>query len=111
MGVVVRRYIDIFTIILNFPYSSCIRSFFSSSILTSLFIFLFCFGLVEVCAERKRPKKHIVEKITLFVYKNPVNMFCISCTGYECVPTFTCDRLCINHPSTAFNQISFCVVL
>ena len=28
MGVVVRRYIDILTIIINFPYSTCIRSFF-----------------------------------------------------------------------------------
>ena len=31
-------YIDILTIIINFPYSTCIRSFFGSSILTSLFI-------------------------------------------------------------------------
>ena len=38
VGVVVRRYIDIL-IIINFPYSTCIRSFFGSSILTSLFIF------------------------------------------------------------------------
>ena len=39
MGVVVlRRYIDILTIIINFPYSTCISSFFGSSILTSLFI-------------------------------------------------------------------------
>ena len=38
MGVVVRRYIDILTIIINFPYSTCI-SFFGSSIPTSLFIF------------------------------------------------------------------------
>ena len=37
-GVVVRRYIDILTII-NFPYSTCISSFFGSSIPTSLFIF------------------------------------------------------------------------
>ena len=29
MGVVVRRYIDSLTITLNFPYSSCISSFFS----------------------------------------------------------------------------------
>ena len=36
---VVRRYIDILIIIINFPYSTCIRSFFGSSILTSLFIF------------------------------------------------------------------------
>ena len=36
---VIRRYIDILIIIINFPYSTCIRSFFGSSILTSLFIF------------------------------------------------------------------------
>ena len=39
VGVVVRRYIDILTIIINFPYSTCISSFFGSSIPTSLFIF------------------------------------------------------------------------
>ena len=39
MGVVVRRYIDILTIIINFPYSSCISSFFGNSIPTCLFIF------------------------------------------------------------------------
>ena len=39
MGVVVKRYIDIITIIINFPYSTCISSFFGSSIPTSLFIF------------------------------------------------------------------------
>ena len=43
MGVVVRRYIDILTIIINFPYSTCISSFFVSSIPTSLFIFKMCF--------------------------------------------------------------------
>ena len=43
MGVVVRRYhVDILTIINNFPYSTCISSFFGSSIPTSLFI-LKCF--------------------------------------------------------------------
>ena len=35
-------------IIINFPYSTCIRSFFGSSILTSLFIFKCFFGLVSV---------------------------------------------------------------
>ena len=39
VSVVVRRYIDILTIIINFPYSTCINSFFGSSIPTSLFIF------------------------------------------------------------------------
>ena len=39
MGVIVRRYIDILTIIINFPYSTCNSSFFGSSIPTSLFIF------------------------------------------------------------------------
>ena len=51
MGVVVRRYIyiyiDILTIIINFPYSTCISSFFGSSIPT-LFIFKCFFGLVYV---------------------------------------------------------------
>ena len=41
-------YIDILIIIINFPYSTCIRSFFGSSILTSLFIFKCFFGLVSV---------------------------------------------------------------
>ena len=44
MGVVIRRYI----IIITFPYSTCINSFFGSSIPTSLFIFkcfLFLFML------------------------------------------------------------------
>ena len=48
MGVVVRRYIDILTIIINFPYSTCISSFFGSSIRTSLFILKMFFGLVYV---------------------------------------------------------------
>ena len=48
MGVVIRRYIDILTIIINFPYSTCISSFLGSSIPTSLFIFKFFFVLVYV---------------------------------------------------------------
>ena len=38
MGVVVRRYIDILIIIITFPYSTCISSFWGSSIPTSLLI-------------------------------------------------------------------------
>ena len=38
MAIVVRKYKDILTIIINFPYSTCISSFFGSSIPTSLFI-------------------------------------------------------------------------
>ena len=48
MGVVIRRYIDILTIIINFPYSTCICSFFGCSIPTSLFIFTCFFGLDSV---------------------------------------------------------------
>ena len=47
MGVV-RRYIDILTIIINFPYSTCISSFVSSSISTSLYFLKCFFGLVSV---------------------------------------------------------------
>ena len=40
VGVVVRRYIDILIIIINFPYPLVLyRYYFGSSILTSLFIF------------------------------------------------------------------------
>ena len=39
VGVAIRRYIDILIIIITFPYSTCISSFFGSSIPTPLFIF------------------------------------------------------------------------
>ena len=48
MGVVVRRYIDILTIIINFPYSTRISSFFGSSIPTSLFIFKMFFRSLRI---------------------------------------------------------------
>ena len=48
MGVVVRRYIDILTIINNFPYSTCISSFLAAASLL-LCSFLKCFfGLVRI---------------------------------------------------------------
>ena len=48
MGDVVRRYIDILTVIINFPYSTCITSFFgTTSLLLSSFLKCF-FGLVSV---------------------------------------------------------------
>ena len=47
VAVVIRRYIDILIIIINFPYSTCIRSFFGSSILTSLFILKMFFRVVS----------------------------------------------------------------
>ena len=65
MGVVVRRYIDILTIIINFPYSTCISSFFGSSILTSLFIFknVFRSCLCYFCTiYSKRYSKNIQER-------------------------------------------------
>ena len=51
MGVVVRRYMDILTIIINFPYSTCISSFFGSSIPTSLFIFKMFFRSLHKIAQ------------------------------------------------------------
>ena len=60
MGVVVRRYIDILTIMINFPYSTCISSFFGSSIPTSLFIFkmffrsCFCYFIYITERDRRR---------------------------------------------------------
>ena len=60
VGDVVRRYIDILTIIINFPYSTCISSFFGSSIPTSLFIFkmffrsCFCYFLQYIAIVTRR---------------------------------------------------------
>ena len=48
VGVVVRRYINILIIIINFPYSTCSKSFFGSSIFNSLFILKCFFVLVSV---------------------------------------------------------------
>ena len=64
-------YIDILIIINNFPYSTCIRSFFGSSSLTSLFIFkmffrscttysLIRFGNLSKCSFRSSGKLCLV---------------------------------------------------
>ena len=65
MGVIVRRYIDILTIIINFPYSTCISSFFGSSIPTSLFIFKMFFRSLTLKSKPflKRGKKNNVTKV------------------------------------------------
>ena len=49
MGVVVRRYIDILTIIINFPYSTCISSFLGQQhpYFFVYFIFLMFFRSLE----------------------------------------------------------------
>ena len=61
MGGVVRRYIGILIIIITFPYSTCISSFFGSCIPTSLLIFLMFFRscLCYFCAiEQMLLKEH-----------------------------------------------------
>ena len=47
-GLVVRRYIDILTIIISFPYSTCISSFLGCIIPISLFIFKCFFILYNI---------------------------------------------------------------
>ena len=44
----VRRYIDILTMIINFPYSTCIKSFLAAAFLLLCSIFKCFFGLVSV---------------------------------------------------------------
>ena len=51
MGVVIWKYIDILTIIINFSYSTCISSFFGSSIPTSLFIFKMFFPSLDLSTD------------------------------------------------------------
>ena len=65
MVVVVRMYIDILTIINNFPYSTCISSFFGSSIPTSLFIlkmFFRSFYVTFITIYSKRYSKNIRDR-------------------------------------------------
>ena len=57
VGVVIRRYKEILIIIINFPYSTCIRSFLGSSILTFLFILKCFFGLKNKNKNKNKNKK------------------------------------------------------
>ena len=58
VSVVVRRYtIDILIIIITFPYSTCISSFFGSIIPISLFIFK-CFFVLIITVNNKIYKLH-----------------------------------------------------
>ena len=68
VGVVVRRYIDILTIIINFPYSTCICSFFASSIPTSLLNVFLCLVSViflQYIANVTQRTFEIVQKIKI----------------------------------------------
>ena len=71
MGVVIRRCIDILTIIINFPYSTWISSFFGSSIPTSLFIFKCFSGLV--CYFFYNIKANVTQRTFEIVQKNRDN--------------------------------------
>ena len=67
----------------NFPYSTCIRSFFGSSILTSLFIFKCFFGLKNKNKNKNKNKKpkwrfltsrgaHVNCAIMAMLYTHPI---------------------------------------
>ena len=74
------RYIDILIIIINFPYSTCIRSFFGSSSLTSLFIFKWFFRSCKNKNKNKKPKwrfltsrgTHVNCAIMAMLYSHPI---------------------------------------
>ena len=75
MGVVVRRYIDILTIIINFPYSPLVLALFLAAASLLLCSFLKCFfGLVSVIFLQYIPNVtqrtfEIVQK-----YRDPANI-------------------------------------
>ena len=65
MGVVVRRYIDILTIIINFPYSTCISSFLAAASLllcSFLKVFSVLFLLFILHIYSKRYSKNIRDR-------------------------------------------------
>ena len=53
MGVVVRRYIDILTIIINFTYSPLVLAFFSAAVSLLLCSFLKCFYFLFMSRSRE----------------------------------------------------------
>ena len=71
VGVVVRRYIDFRIIMITFPYSTCISSFFGSSIPT-LFSFYVFFVLVYVIFVQysKRCSKNIRDRSRMEITRN-----------------------------------------
>ena len=82
--VVIRRYIDILIIIINFPYSTCVRSFFGSSILTSLFIFKCFFGLCNMVQSLKFITQYKIFKYFNFLFiemKDEINTESIGVKG------------------------------
>ena len=64
MGVVVRRYIDILIIIINFPYSTCISSFFGQQhpYFFVHFLNVFSFLFVIFVQYSKRCSKNILDR-------------------------------------------------
>ena len=62
---VVRRYIDILTMIINFPYSTCISSFFGICIPTSSFIFkMFFLSLIFTVLMQNRHALRVSKHVT-----------------------------------------------
>ena len=75
MGVVVRRYIDILTIIINFPYSTCISSFLAAASLLlcsffKCFFFLVYVIFVQYIANATQRTFEIVQK-----YRDHTNIY------------------------------------
>ena len=68
VGVVIRRYIDILIIIINFPYSTCIRSFLAAaSLLLCSFLMFFrsCIYIIYIYVhETLRPINRKMGKAT-----------------------------------------------
>ena len=91
MGVVVRRYIDILTIIINFPYSTCISSFFGSSIPNILCSFLKCFfGLYIVHPENFRSN---AQNAIAFACRNRPRVNCSDHLHAFAFASTVCDRV------------------
>ena len=74
MGVVVRRYIDILTIIINFPYSTCISSFLgAASLLLCSFkkcFFILVYVIFVQYIRSKRYSKNIRDRSKNRDHKN-----------------------------------------
>ena len=103
VDVVIRRYIDILIIIINFPYSTCIRCFWGSSILTSLFIFKCFFGLVSVIFLQYIA--NVTHRTFEIVQKNrdPANIKIV----YDRLPLSSLNEFYIDHERLPFGALDY----
>ena len=115
MGVAVRRYIDILIIIITFPYSACIRSFFGSSIPTSLFIFFLFFFVLWYNNRRSCTRPYVPVYTATATPRVIPRIYCVCALVGGAISIrdpyiFAISRVCANESHAVFHRPVVCTV-